>query len=178
MRIEIKTAAAAWHLNRLRNELTDLWDTLRTELQISILDSDAVSQLIGDTNAIAWKIDVFETDVMVLLVEEAGVKYRFQFQASGEQDEEKMMYGDKIKGEGTVIVYNNRLVMLNLTAALVEPPAERDGEEEAINNCEPEDDHEPEDGPDEDERDGEEEAINNCEPEDDHEPEDGPDEDE
>ena len=56
-----------------------------------------------------------------------------------------MMYGDKIEGQGTVIVYSDRLVVLNLIAALVEPPAERDGEEDAINDCEPED------GPDEDE---------------------------
>jgi hypothetical protein len=172
MRIEIKTAAAAWHLHKLRNELTDLCDTLRTELQASILASDVVSQLIGDTNAIDWRINVLEVDLLALVPFESGIKLRFYFQASGEQDEEKMLYGEKIEGNGSIAVHVVKLVVLNLTAALVEPPAERDGEEEAINNCEPEDDHEPEDGPDEDERDGEEEAINNCEPED------GPDEDE
>ena len=189
MRIEIKTNAAASHLSKIRNELTALCDTLRTEMEASILDSDAVSQLIGDTNAADWRVNVFEVDVLVLLVFESGIKLRFQFQASGEQDEEKMMYGDKIEGQGTVVVYwDDTLVLLSLTAALVEPPAERDGEEEAINNCEPDDDgpDEDDDGPDEDddgpaERDGEEEAINNCEPDDDgpdedddHEPEDEP----
>ena len=155
MRIEIKTNAAASHLSKIHNELTALCDTLRTEMEASILDSDAVSQLIGDTNAADWRVNVFEVDVLVLLVFESGIKLRFQFQASGEQDEEKMMYGDKIEGQGTVVVYwDDKLVLLSLTAALVEPPAERDGEEEAINNCEPDDDgpnedddHEPEDEP-------------------------------
>jgi hypothetical protein len=151
MRTVIKTNAAASHGNKIRNELADLCDTLRTELEASILDSDAVSQLIGDTNAIAWKIDVVEIDVLVLLVLESGIKLRFQFQSSGEQDEEKMMYGNRIEGGGTVTVYDDKLVVLSLTAAFVKLPAERDGEEEAINDCEPEDDHEPEDGPDEDE---------------------------
>lgn len=151
MRIEIKTTAAAWRLNRLRNELADLCDTLRTELQASILDSDVVSQLIGDTNAIDWRINVLEVDLLALVPFESGIKLRFYFQASGEQDEEKMLYGEKIEGNGSIAVHDVKLVVLNLTAALVETPAERDGEEEAINDCEPEDDHEPEDGPDEDE---------------------------
>jgi hypothetical protein len=151
MRIEIKTTAAAPHLINVRNGLADLCDTLRTELEASILNSDEVSQLIGDTNAIDWRINVIEVDLLALIPFEYGLKFRFYFQGSGEQDEEKMLYGDKLEGYGTVTVLEDKLVLLNLTAALVETPAERDGEEEAINNCEPEDDHEPEDGPDEDE---------------------------
>ena len=145
MRIEIKTDAAASHLNEIRNELVDLCVTLRTELQVSILNTDAVSQLIGDTNAIDWGIDAFEVDLLALAPFESGIKLRFYFQASGEQDEEKMLYGDKIEGNGSMSVYDDKLVVLNLTAALVESPAEHDGEEDAINDCEPED------GPDEDE---------------------------
>lgn len=94
---------------------------------------------------------MFEVDLLALAPFESGIKLRFYFQASGEQDEEKMLYGDKIEGNGSISVYDVKLVVLNLTAALVESPAERDGEEDAINDCESEDDHEPEDGPDEDE---------------------------
>lgn len=145
MRIEIKTTAAASHLDEIRNELADLCDTLRTELQASILNSDVVSQSIGDTNATNWRINVLEVDFLALAPFESGMKFRFYFQGSGEQDEEKMLYGDKLEGHGTVIVLADKLVLLNLTAMIVEPPAERDGEEDAINDCEPED------GPDEDE---------------------------
>lgn len=151
MNIEIKTNAAASHLIELQDKLADLCDTLRDELQDSILNTDVVNQLTGDTNASDWRVNVFEVELLGLQPLESGIQLKFYFEASGEQDEEKMMYGDKIEGRGTMTVHAHKLVVRGLVASLVEPPAERDGEEDAINDCEPDDDHEPEDGPDEDE---------------------------
>ena len=145
MNVRIATAVASSHLAGIHTELSNLCDTLKDELQTVLLNTDLVNELIADTNTCGWSVDVFEIELLGLRLDNSGLHLKFYFQASGEQDDDKMIYGDSIEGRGTMNVHGDELVLLSLSAAIVEPPAERDGEEDAINDCEPED------GPDEDE---------------------------
>jgi len=78
-------------------ELSVEIDNILSETIHEIIDDESIISLMATTNAFGWSVDEYEIE-NIEIDDECVVE--FSFAASGEHDDEKMYYGDKITGKG------------------------------------------------------------------------------
>jgi hypothetical protein len=97
---------------QLRHGLFGLQEILEPALHdADILDSDEISSIIGETNAIGWSVDEFWIEY-ASFEKRNEIRVKFGWSASGEQLDDRMLLGTKVEGSLVAVVHDTGVLQI------------------------------------------------------------------
>lgn len=90
------------------------------DMKYEIVEAEAFSNAIAETNASDWDVHEFVIDHVEFDLSAPSCTVRFSFNASGEQDPDRMYTGTDISGEGTAFITDEDRVEVEVLSASVD----------------------------------------------------------